>query len=352
MISSAKHSDKMNVSNTDDIPNLDFMRACAVLFVVGFHLLLFFQISVTSPLNFHSIGQWGVLIFFVHTSLVLALSLERQAKRAPGRRLFWPFLIRRVFRILPLSIFIVGVVELFRLPAGHLHNGLFVPVQLDLPGLFSNIFLVQNITHSESATAPLWSLPYEMQMYLLLPALFLLARSVRAAWPIVGLWVAGFIAACHAEGLARHGLPDFIVYVPCFIPGIIAYKLMATSKVRLPSILWPVTLAGITAFYLRSPSAPRGAIGCLLIGAAVPHFEQISQSIVVKIAQQIARYSYGIYLTHFICIWFAFQALAGWPKPAQWVVFVLAASVIPYGLYHVIEAPMIRYGRRLASRLG
>jgi peptidoglycan/LPS O-acetylase OafA/YrhL len=349
MISSAKHSDEMSVNNTDDIPNLDFMRACAVLFVLGFHLLLFFQVVVAGPLNFHSIGQWGVLIFFVHTSLVLALSLERQAKRAPGRRLFWPFLIRRVFRVLPLSIFIVGVVELFGLPVGHLHNGHFVPVQLNLPGLFSNIFLVQNITHSESATAPLWSLPYEMQMYLLLPALFLLARSVSAAWPLFCLWVAGFIAARHAEGLR---LPDFIVYVPCFLPGIIAYKLMTASRVRLPAILWPVILAGITAFYLRSPSVPRGAIGCLLIGAAVPHFEQISQPIIVKISQQIARYSYGIYLTHFMCIWFAFQALAGWPRPAQWVVFVLAASLIPYGLYHAIEAPMIRYGRRLASRLG
>lgn len=67
--------------------NLDFMRACAVLCVVGFHLMLLFQIAIPGPFVFHSIGYWGVLVFFVHTSLVLNLSLARQARRAQGTEL-------------------------------------------------------------------------------------------------------------------------------------------------------------------------------------------------------------------------------------------------------------------------
>lgn len=340
-----------NAIATDDFANLDFMRSCAVLFVLGFHLLLFFRISPAGPLDFHQIGQWGVLVFFVHTSFVLTLQLERQSLLAPGQRLFWPFLVRRIFRILPLSIFVICVVEWCGLPVGHLRDGHFIPVQLDASGLLSNIFLVQNVTHHESATAPLWSLPYEMQMYLLLPALFLLGSSARGVLAIFGLWLAGFLAMRYAGGIARYGLPDLLMYVPYFVPGVIAGKLMSVSEVRLPSSIWPAALAGITGYYLLRPSDTGGAICCLLLGMAIPQFRQISQPVVVKLSQLIARYSYGIYLTHFFCIWLAFQALNSLPKPGQWVVFLVTVWSIPFVLYHVIEAPMIQCGRRIAARL-
>jgi peptidoglycan/LPS O-acetylase OafA/YrhL len=345
----AANSELSSSIGSEDIPNLDFLRACAVFFVLIFHLILFFQKTVPGPLTFHMLGHWGVLIFFVHTSLVLALSLERQALGAPGRPLFWPFLVRRVFRILPLSIFVVCVVEFCGLPVGHLHEGKFVPVHLNWAGLLSNIFLVQNLTQNESATAPLWSLPYEMQMYLLLPLLFLLVRSAYSLLTISCLWVVGFIALRHEGSFARHGIPDFIVYVPYFLPGIIAYRFMAAPKIRLPSLGWPVALGVITAFYLHKPDGVHAAFGCLLLGVAIPHFAQISRPSVIRISQTIARYSYGVYLTHFICIWFAFQALAAVPKAGQWAIFVLSASVLPFVLYHLIEAPMIQLGRRIAQ---
>jgi len=342
---------RTNVSTSNDYPNLDFMRACAVSCVLGFHLLLFFRISMGGPFDFHQLGQWGVLMFFVHTSFVLTLQLERQSQRGQGRGLFGPFLVRRLFRILPLSIFIICVVEWCGLPVGHLRDGQFEPVQLNALGLLSNIFLVQNITHVESATAPLWSLPYEMQMYLLLPALFLLIRSAHGVLAMFGLWLIGFVAMRYSGGFARHDIPDLILYFPYFVPGIIAGKWMSTSKIKLPSLIWPVLLGGITTVYLLQPSDASGAIGCLLLGMAIPQFKQISQPLIVKASHLIARYSYGIYLTHFICIWLAFQALHWMPRPGQWAVFLVTVLCVPVLLYHTIEAPMIQYGRRLAERL-
>jgi len=53
-------------------PNLDFLRASAVLLVYFFHL--FITTSTRLP---DYLGQFGVLLFFVHTSLVLMFSLER-----------------------------------------------------------------------------------------------------------------------------------------------------------------------------------------------------------------------------------------------------------------------------------
>ena len=121
--------------------NLDFLRSCAIFFVVLFHILLYFQHTSTlrGHLNLMPIGHFGVLIFFVHTSLVL-LSLERQDSRAPGAPLFTPFLIRRIFRIFPLSILVVVLVELFRVPVGHL---------LHATGILSNIFLLRDLTHTD-----------------------------------------------------------------------------------------------------------------------------------------------------------------------------------------------------------
>ncbi|HEV2454872.1 MAG TPA: acyltransferase [Verrucomicrobiae bacterium] len=337
--------------NTGEIPNLDFLRACAVLFVLASHLLLYFRLTIPGPLNFYDIGRWGVLIFFVHTTLVLLFSLERHACQVSSTRLYWSFLIRRAFRILPLSVLVVCLVELFGLPVGHLRNGHFMPVHLKLPGVLANLFLVQNLTHTESATAPLWTLPYEMQMYFLLPVLFLLVRSIGVLLPISCLWLASILAVQHAPWLERHRLPDFILYVPYFLPGVFAYKFISGSRIRLPSIFWPMALAMITALYLWSPSPIHGAMCCLILGLIIPHFAQVSDIGVAKIAQLIARYSYGIYLTHFICIWLAFEDLSGLSRLEQWALFLMLLFLVPVTLYHLIEAPMIQVGRRVASKL-
>ena len=69
------------------------------------------------------------------------------------------------------------LVELFRFPVGHPRDSQFFFVNLHAAGILSNIFLLQDLTHTESAIAPLWSLPYEMRMYLLLPLVYLIAKS-------------------------------------------------------------------------------------------------------------------------------------------------------------------------------
>jgi peptidoglycan/LPS O-acetylase OafA/YrhL len=347
----------------EENPNLDFLRSVAVLFVVGFHLYLFFQqnhyVRPESVQRIHlwAIGHWGVLIFFVHTSLVLMFSLERQQFRFSKKPLCLPFLTRRIFRIFPLSIVIVLLAAIFSLP-GNLEAGQFVPVHLHWTGLVSNLLLLQNLSHTESITAPLWSLPYEMQMYLFLPALYLLARSVRSALLFVVFWGVAVLLAMyiyrldvpgtHYSGL-RPGFPDLLIYVPCFLPGILAYKLTKMRKLELPAAMWPIALAVLTTTYLLRPSNKVGWVCCLLLGIATPQFREMTSPIPRRIVRIIARYSYGIYLTHFICIWLSFQAFASLPMWGRWIVLMVTVALAPYLLYHGLEEPMIRMGGRIAA---
>jgi peptidoglycan/LPS O-acetylase OafA/YrhL len=333
---------------TRESPNLDMMRSVAVLFVVFFHVLLLLQRTQLGPFNLHSIGQWGVLLFFVHTSLVLMLSLERQGRRTQGSGLYWVFYVRRIFRIYPLSILVVLVVAIFRLPVWDLH-GVFLAAQLRPREVLSNILLVQNLTHAESVIAVLWSLPYEMQMYLILPPLFLLARATRNLLALAGIWIGAVLVALAT--IRFHHFAGLVVYVPCFVPGIIAYKLTKLRNGKLPFHLWPATIAVVTWIFLRKPTDPMGWICCLLIGLAIPEFREMTSAGLKKACHLIARYSYGIYLTHLICLWLAFDRLNALPMMGRWLVFTLSLVVIPVALYHTIEQPMITLGRHWIERI-
>jgi peptidoglycan/LPS O-acetylase OafA/YrhL len=331
-------------------PNLDLLRATAVLFVVVFHLLLFFQKTVLGPFNLRSIGHWGVLLFFVHTSLVLMFSLERSGAGKRLNTLFLGFYGRRCFRVFPLSILIVSVVYALHLPVGHLSRGIFIALHLNRFELVSNLLLVQNLTHSDSIIAPLWSLPFEMQMYLVLPALFLVAKWSRSVLPVLGIWGMSVAMVLGSRHIYRYHLADLVVYVPCFVAGIVAYKLAESRTGNWAFVGYPITIAAITTFFLRGPSPERGWICCLLVGLILPQFREMPENWLRKCCQHVARYSYGIYLTHFICIWLAFVGFAAMPVAVRWAALLATLFAFPVLLYHTIEAPMIRLGNRLVGR--
>lgn len=337
-------------------PNLDFLRSMAVLSVLGFHVLMLFEkrhSPYATPFGFfHSVGNWGVLIFFVHTSLVLMFSLERMHLRFPGKPSYIPFITRRVFRIFPLSMFIAALVMVLKLPVANVDaGGTFVTAHLSWAGVLANLFLWQNLSHTTSVIAPLWSLPYEMQMYLFLPPLFLFVRSVRRVWPVLLLWVLAMLVGRHSAGLERLGVPDFIIYVPCFLSGILAYKLTKTWRLNLPAWLWALVLAVITVAYLYNPLPRNSWYCCLLLGLAIPQFQEMKKPVARKAFQIIARYSYGIYLTHFISIWLAFQVMANANLWTQWMILLATVILFPFACYHLVEEPMIRVGEKVASRL-
>ncbi len=163
-----------------DSPNLDLLRALAVGMVVLSHLLLVLGDGFEPPgYDIHAMGHAGVAIFFVHTTLVLMASLQRHGPAAV------PFFIRRFMRIYPLSVAVVVFFGLLKLISG---------VSINWAEFMSNLLLIQNLTGHAAVPGPLWSLPYELQMYALLPALYAITTTQRALrWTALlcasGAWV-------------------------------------------------------------------------------------------------------------------------------------------------------------------
>ncbi len=341
---------------TNDLPNLDFMRAVAVLLVLLGHFTFFHGVTDAGPFKTERMGEIGVKIFFVHTCFVLMLALERQWKNQGGAELFSSFMLRRIFRIYPLSVAIVSIVVVFHLPMAELHPGNFQGMPLHPALVISNLLLLQSSAHS--ILGPTWSLPYEMAMYLFLPGLFLLLQSGKSRWFIVTIWLVSIFASLGLlEYFGDRHTNNFLLYVPCFLPGILAYQLQRKRCRQLPAALWPavVTCAVILFLYKQNLVVNpwyKSWFLCLVLGVSVPFFAQISARWLTVPSHLIAKYSYGIYLTHFICIWLAFDRLHDvLSRRTRLSLFVAMVIVFPILFYHFLEEPMTLLGKRLAKRL-
>src|SRR5215469_11352971 len=317
----------------EEYANLDLLRALAVLAVFSGHLVLH------TGLRNHGLvklAHLGVVAFFVHTSLVLMFSLERLVADSE-RTLAARFYVRRAFRIYPLSIFAVLSVFLFEALHHQLHGAFWSrPVE----SLLSNLLLIQNLTHSGSLPAPLWSLPFEVQMYLVLPVLFILVRESRI-FTLASAYVIGLLLASRFE-VAQ--------YVPCFYAGIIAYAMWGKTPPRFHEMWWPVIICSVGAAYWAFGQQGRADwIAASLLGLAVPFFRQICWRPGVITAKLVARYSYGIYLSHSLLISFIFGR--HWSIGLKVAVLVILAVSVPVVAYHTLEIPMIRVGQTLEKNI-
>jgi peptidoglycan/LPS O-acetylase OafA/YrhL len=334
--------------------NLDVLRAVAVLCVVANHVV----IAATPPPNtsWGWVGRVGVLIFFVHTALVLMGSLERSG----GTRAGWifRFYVRRAWRIYPLAIASIVMVLLLRV-SPHLVVMGYPPPIFKWPDdvtIASNMLLVQNLLPRPNILGVLWTLPIEVQMYLALPLCFLLARrSVHAVLLIVLAGMAGALAwkaELPIPGLWRLTM---LAFVPCFLGGVLAYALLRRPIGRRlsPGITFLAVVALIATFSFARTQyesfAPQWAF-CLTLGMIIAHGQEIADSVLSRAAHVIAKYSYGVYLLHQVALWIALVTFGTMPHAVQWLILAVLMFALPWGAFHLIERPGIAVGQRLVHR--
>ena len=340
--------------------NLDMLRSLAVLSVVAQHLWhqsVNFGFCAYDPGINQILGNLsftGVMFFFVHTCLVLMLSMHR----APADHLGRDFLIRRAFRIYPLcwaTILLALTTGLTDHPEANFHS-------MGWQGVAANLALIQNMLRSyPSIVGPLWSLPWEVQMYLVLPLFFIGLRRFSGLAPVFATWLVSAVLAIAATQPSLPRMLHGAIFPPMFIGGMVAYVLLVRQSAgrdrrRFPAWTWPLFVLGLFLLKdrLAGPHNFESQIGagvntgiCLLLAVAIPSFGELRSIWLVHPAQQIAKYSYGIYLLHEPALIFVMRYL---PRmPLVWTVFTffLVTALVSFISFHLIENPLIRTGKWL-----
>jgi len=303
-------------------------------------------------INLQLVGVLGVWFFFVHTSLVLMFSLEKQSESMRSLALYSAFILRRAFRIFPLSV--ATLILVYTLAALWERNPIVSIEDLPSSVVLANIFLVQNLFGFRDVIGPLWTLPIEVQMYLFLPLFWYLARRVGWKWFAFGVWPVAVMIAL-AAGHSRSSAWGVVQYAPCFIPGVLSYLLWTGVKRSWAFLTLPITLASLLCGYLLigQMSQTGGAwIVCLALGLVLPRVREMKAEILRNTVAIIAKYSFGIYLVHEICILLTKEILgAAAHRSLIALVSVLSTAFFSFVAYHSIEAPLIRLGSQVSTRL-
>lgn len=331
--------------------NLDVLRAIAVSTVLVDHFIptldhkgLFSNATLSSFTG--NIGHAGVLAFFVHTSLVLMHSLERLEHG--GKPIVWRFYIRRFFRIYPLAIFCVLVVVLLKIPSSTWK----APDVITGKVIVANLMLVQNVVTGKSVIGPLWSLPYEVQMYVVLPLLYLLTKQKKAL-----LWLPVLIGCFAALGcilFVTLGKLHMANYVPCFLAGVLCYALRNKVRPIFPAALWaPFLLVAVSVYCLihfgsSKPIFWVGWLYCLALAGAVHLFHQPKEGWFPRLSTKVATYSYGLYLWHVPVMYLLFFVLPPLPILACVSMYLTLTTLASILTFHLLEAPLMEVGRKLS----
>lgn len=341
-------------------PAIEALRGFAALMVVATH----YAYMLSSQSNAWGFASTGVDLFFVLSGYVFAPYFF-------GRKLsVGPHLVRRFFRLYPLYLAALLLYVALKLPDGGAWRHFGVHLWMGHTLSSTDVAFFYN--------PAFWSLPAEVEYYLLLPLLVWLVGRTGFLGLLVGS-IALHMAllagadpgepATSARAIAMVHTPGLLVE---FLLGSAAYRAAQRYPGRV-SAWWRLCI-GLAALVVvglaydlliaprvgQVPSPSLWVSGNIGLGAAVGY--AVAVSAVVCLARSVgaaARWwflllgqlSYGVYLFHNASP--KLLAMAGAPATG-WLALVLALVlmlVMAWAAHHLIEHPLRRYGRGLSQRL-
>lgn len=336
-------------------PDIDGMRAIAVLSVVAFHYGL------------HAPGGFiGVDVFFVISGFLIGSLIYREA--CEGTFSYRGFYVRRARRIVPALLAVLAVTYASMLL-------LATPEELRKFGASavatafsaSNIYLWHSINYFRPTAAlnPLlmtWSLGVEEQFYLLAPVFLLLLIRLRERWrplAIAGLIVVSLGLAMwgvrHAREAAFFLLPtrawELAAGVLLGVLDIHRARSGAAPRNTGPGVelraLAGLALIGVPAFFYDSVTPFPGAaalppvLGTVLLLGASGSFTN-RRLLSAPVMRFFGLISYSLYLWHWPLISVTRLVLVHKPSLAVRVGLLLLSIVLAWLCYRFIEQPFRR----------
>jgi peptidoglycan/LPS O-acetylase OafA/YrhL len=344
-------------------PELDGMRALAVLSVMSYHAFM----TASGASRFRG-GFLGVDVFFGLSGYLITTLLVREWDALNRIRLGY-FYARRGLRLLPALftalVFGAIVVELLPHPTRRPYWLTVIVVSVYVANWFlARGFLLTPLGHT-------WSLSIEEQYYLLwCPTLILLLRFVRSRRAIaafafsVAIFIAVFRYAVFRSGHIGFAMvstvtrPDSVLIgsalalvlsdSPRFLKALLSRReiavlcvlLIGASVLKLPPNSRRLHMGGLFAFNL----CVAFVIGHLAVTPASP----LRRLLTVQPLPAIGRISYGMYLYHVPMLFLLFHG--GQPSGALKIAALYVLTIVMATVsYFTIEAWALRYRSRFGS---
>lgn len=330
-------------------PDIDGLRAVAVLMVLAFHFSLL--PAVTG-------GFLGVDIFFVISGFLITAIITRQLDTKKFK--LRAFYVNRIRRLAP-ALFVVllgvmGVGALWLFPSELL--GLSEQV-LAAQFYFANIYYWQNVNYFGLNAHDLlllhtWSLAAEEQFYLCFPAfLLVLHRHIKQHFWLI-LLVALLLSFClNVFFVARKPEATFYLFPTR------AWELLMGALVPVVSARWVrshyvdeligaagvgLLIAAVTCYQINYPIPGFYALlptvgAAFLIMSGLRGATQVSRCLGFPPIAYLGKISYSLYLVHWPINIFARQLIPVYSVELRWM--MLGLSIILAALiYHFVENPV------------
>ena len=331
------------------------------------------------------VGWSGVDLFFTLSGfLVTCLFIEGKIS---GDRL-GRFLLRRGLRIVP--VYFVALAGVFVLVPAFTNYFSIPSMSAQLPfWLFVSNYLSQDtdLFNGMFIVGHFWSLAVEVQFYLLWPIVILALNRRQAVRVIFALMVFAILGRAILSAQQVHWTTTFLwlpFRIDCLLAGALVALVGFERKVASKSVgyvygivaaLAGAILAAI-AWYDLAGSVFKNDAGSLTLAirvllpvvlfafygsilALALGQNWLSRVLSWKIFAPIARYSYSMYVIHYLImpILFAFVVKilpSGMDGDARIYARFIVAAIIVYVLsmlsYYCIEKPFISYGAKLTKR--
>ena len=308
------------------IPELDGLRGCAILMVVGFHYIVGFDYAgAISPIaKLWLMGWTGVDLFFVLSGFLIGGILMDQRK---SENLFKVFFLRRICRIFPLYFLWLGL--FFLLPAVWPWMRTTEPLDKCFDSMFPQwtyFFFLQNfftakLVHVDADWMCItWSLAVEEQFYLVLPFFirFLPRRSLL--WTLLATALGAPVLRLLLYIFYPGGELAAYVLLPCRADALVAGVLCAYAvrservlrhitprllRLSLPVFLTGVLFLGLTASWMHSFEMASWGYSwmalfysCVLLFVVTSPNHWGSSLLRLQPLRKIGEISFGIYLFH------------------------------------------------------
>lgn len=357
---------------------LSTLRAFAILYVLIFHYTILSKKQPEWLTSVSSMGWTGVDLFFVLSGFLIASQLFDEMKEA-GFINVKRFFIKRIFRIIPAFLVVVGLYFLFP----------FFREKEALPPLWKFLMFLQNIglnIQDYGTFSHAWSLCVEEHFYLLLPFILITAQRFRIVskvyWLLIIIFIAGFAVRFmsykylylpHADAEDSWMYWYRYIYYPTYtrLDGLLAgvtiaaiYKFRPILWARLSSYgnVWILIGIGILTIAFNTwedamqYSASIFCFPLVDIGFGFIVLGAVSETSILykwesRILNYIASISYGLYLSHKGIIHITHQLLpADINQNLLLAISIIGCILAATILYFVVEKPFMQLRRKFVNQ--